>query len=127
MLHQEADGITAFAATKAFVNFLGRGYRKTGCFLIMERAEAQVVRTPFFKVYEFADHFNDIDSTDDLFNGFVPDHNNECNDRSHSAFDPMKRISYLKNPFIWAYENNPIFVATSIDGTAKHELPEGGL
>ena len=71
MLHQEADGIAALAATKTLVNLLGRRHREGGGLLVVKRAQTQVAGTPFFQFYKLADNINNIDATEYLLYGIL--------------------------------------------------------
>lgn len=73
MFHQETDGVAAASATKALVDFLGRGYGEGGRFLIMERAKAEVIRPAFFEFDELPHDFDDVDSVLDLLYGMLAD------------------------------------------------------
>ena len=55
MLHNEVDGIASFAAAEAFVDTLGGGYVEGGGFLVVERAEADVVRASLFQADAIGD------------------------------------------------------------------------
>jgi hypothetical protein len=74
MLHDKADRITAFAATKTFVDLLAGRHGKGGCFLIVKRAEAQVIGTPSFQFYKTSDHIEDIGAAHDLLYGIGRNH-----------------------------------------------------
>jgi hypothetical protein len=63
MFHQEADGITASAATKTFVDFLNRRYRERGCFFVVKRAEAKVIGASFFQFDEASNDLGDVNAT----------------------------------------------------------------
>ena len=71
MLHDEADGIAAFATTKTFINLFAWRYRKRRGFFIVKRAQAQVAGTPFFQFYKLADNINNIDATEYLLYGIL--------------------------------------------------------
>ena len=61
MLHDKADGIATFSATKAFVYFLGRRNGKGGRFFIVERAVADIVGSPSFQLNKCPNDIMDID------------------------------------------------------------------
>jgi len=69
MLHEEADGIPTSTTPKAFINFLGRGNRKGGCFFVMKRAKPQVICPSFFQFYKPANDLCDIDAAQNLLYG----------------------------------------------------------
>ena len=69
MLHEEADGIAASAASKTFIYFFGGGNRKGGCFFVMKRAEPQVVCPSFFQLYKPANDLCDVDAAQNLLYG----------------------------------------------------------
>src|ERR1035438_334295 len=60
MLHQKADRIATAAATKTFINFLGRRDGKGGCFFVMKRTKSQIVGASLFKFNKRTDDFNNI-------------------------------------------------------------------
>ena len=62
MFHQKTNSIATAAATKAFINFLGRGNSEGGGLFIMKRTKPQVIGTPAFELYEGANHINNIQS-----------------------------------------------------------------
>jgi hypothetical protein len=74
MFHDEANGITTFATSKTFINLLTGRYRERRGFFIVKRAEAKITGTPFFQLYELADHIKDIDSVEYLLYGILGDH-----------------------------------------------------
>jgi len=71
VLHQEADGIAAFAASETFVDLLGRRDGKRRGLFVMKGAEAQVVDPPFFQFYKFPYDFNDVNAGEDLLYGLL--------------------------------------------------------
>ena len=71
MLHNEADGIAAFATTKTFINFLTRRYGKRRSFFIVKRTKAKVAGTSFFQFYKLANDVHNIDATEDLLYGIL--------------------------------------------------------
>jgi hypothetical protein len=74
MLHDKADRITCFAATKTFIEFFGRGNRERGRFFIMKRTESEVIGASFFQLDKPADNVNDIKPAEDLLYGSLGDH-----------------------------------------------------
>ena len=62
VIHHEADGIAASAATKAVVELALWVHREGGGFLVVERAAGAVVFACFFKLYAAIDDFNDIEA-----------------------------------------------------------------
>ena len=73
MFHQKTDGIAAFSATEAFINFLGRGNGKRRGLFIVKRAEAQVAVAPFFEFHKRAHNFYNIYAALNLLYGFLAD------------------------------------------------------
>ena len=71
MLHEEADGVAAFTASKALVNFFGRGYGERWCFFVVKWALSEVVYATLFKPYKAADHLHDIDPAKYLLYGML--------------------------------------------------------
>jgi len=61
MLHDKADGVATLSATKAFVDFLGRGNSEGGCFFVVERAVANIVGSPSFQLNKSPHDIVDID------------------------------------------------------------------
>jgi hypothetical protein len=61
MLHDKANGIATLSATKAFVDFLGRGNGKGGSLFVVERAVANVVGSPSFQFHKRPDDIMNID------------------------------------------------------------------
>jgi len=74
MLHHEADGISAAAATKTFVNLFGRRNGKRRSLFVMKRTETKIISAPFFKLYKTADHINNIEAAQNLLYGAWGDH-----------------------------------------------------
>jgi hypothetical protein len=66
MFHQEADGVSAAPAAKAFVDFLAGRYGKGRGFLVVERAEAEVIRAPLFEPHKFSYHIDDVNTRKDF-------------------------------------------------------------
>jgi hypothetical protein len=60
MFHQETNGITASAATKTLVDFLGRGNGKRRGFFVMKGAKPQVIGPSFPEFDKLTDYFVDI-------------------------------------------------------------------
>jgi hypothetical protein len=74
MLHDEADGIAAGAATKALIDlFAGRNGERRGLF-VMERAQAEIVSASFLQFHEGAHYFHNIDAAEDLLYGVLRYH-----------------------------------------------------
>jgi len=73
MLHQKADGITAAAATKAFIDFFCGRNGERGRFFVVKWAEAEVIDAPFFELYKTTNDIDDIDATLDLLYGVLSD------------------------------------------------------
>jgi hypothetical protein len=76
MLHQKADGVTATATTKTFIDLFGGGNGKTGRFFIMEGAEPEVIDTPFLQFHKTANDIDDVDTALDLLYGLLCDQGN---------------------------------------------------
>jgi hypothetical protein len=60
MFHQEAYGVAAFTATKAFINLFAWRNCERWRFFIVEGALSDVVNAPFFQSYKPANNFDDI-------------------------------------------------------------------
>jgi hypothetical protein len=74
MLHDEADGIAAGAATKAFIDlFAGRNGKRRTLF-VMERAQAKIVSASFLQFHEGAYYFHNIYAAEDLLYGVLRYH-----------------------------------------------------
>ena len=73
MLHDEADGIAAFATAEAFINFFGWGNGKRRRFFIMKRAESEVAGAPLFQLHKPADHIHNVDAAEYLLYGILRD------------------------------------------------------
>ena len=86
MLHQEADGITAFAAAETLVNFLGWRNREGGRPFIMKRTIAQVVGAPFLQFYKLPNDINDINAVLNLFYRFPGYHTIKVAVLGHSTY-----------------------------------------
>ena len=71
MLHQEADGIAAAAATKTFINFFSGRNREGGRFFVVERTKSQVVNSSFLELYKAANDIDDVDTALDLLYGLL--------------------------------------------------------
>jgi hypothetical protein len=74
VLHQKGNGVSAFAAAEALVNFLVGRNRKRRSFFVVKRTQAQVVYASLLKFYVIAHYFHNVDTTDDLLYGFLVDH-----------------------------------------------------
>ena len=61
MLHDKADRVAGFTATKTFIQFFGGGDGERGGLLIMKRAKPQVIGAPLFELDEAADDLDNID------------------------------------------------------------------
>jgi len=66
MFHQKTDGIATAAATKAFIDFFGRGNSEGRSFFIMKRAEPKVIGASAFELYEAANHIYNVQSAEYL-------------------------------------------------------------
>lgn len=75
MFHQKRNGISAFAATKAFENFFGRRNGERWSFFVMKRTKSEVVGAPFFQANKTANDFNNINAGKNLLYGILRDHN----------------------------------------------------
>jgi hypothetical protein len=73
MLHQERDGITAFAAAKTFENFFGGRNRERWRSLVVKGTVAQIVGAAFFQLDKRTDDFNNIEPRKDLLYGVLCD------------------------------------------------------
>jgi hypothetical protein len=73
VLHQESDRISAAAATKTFVDFFGRTYRKRRRLFIMKRTKPKVIGAPFLEFNETTDHIDDIDAAKNLLYRMLAD------------------------------------------------------
>lgn len=73
MFHQKTDGVAAAAAAKTFVYFLGRRNGERRRFLIVKRAEPQVIGAPFLQLYKRAYYIDDIDTAEYLLYGVLRD------------------------------------------------------
>jgi hypothetical protein len=93
MLHEEADGIAAFTATKAFIDFFGRRDGKRRCFLVVKRANAQVIGTPFFELYKFSDDINNIYPAGNLLYGLGRNHNLSARITNSTGFQQLMLLS----------------------------------
>jgi hypothetical protein len=62
VLHDKADGITTFPASKTFVDFLGWGYRKGRGLFIVEGADSEVIGPPALELNKAAYDIQDIDA-----------------------------------------------------------------
>jgi hypothetical protein len=56
MLHEEADEITTFSASKTLENLFARRDREGGCFFVVKRTEAQIVGASSFQFDEMPHH-----------------------------------------------------------------------
>ena len=74
MLHDKADAITAFAAAETLIDLFTWRNSEGRSFLIMKRAEAKVIGSPFFEFYKITHHIEDINATKDLLYGGLGDH-----------------------------------------------------
>jgi hypothetical protein len=74
MLHNEADGIAAAAATKAFIDLLGGRNGEGGRFFAMERTKPQIVSASFLQLYKTADDLNNVYPAEDLLYRLLSDH-----------------------------------------------------
>src|SRR5687767_15992037 len=73
MLHQEADGIAAAAATKTFIDLLGGGNGKRRSFFVVKRTESQVIGASFLQFYKAAHDIDDIYTAEYLLYGLLRD------------------------------------------------------
>src|SRR5688500_15758696 len=73
MLHQEADGVTTFAATKTLVDLLSRRHSKRWGFFVVKRTLANVVYPTFFQAHKSSDYLYDIYPAEDLLYSLLAD------------------------------------------------------
>jgi hypothetical protein len=73
MLHEEVDGIAAFAATETFVDLLAAGNGEGRGFFVVKRAKAEVIGAAFFQFHEGADDLDDVYPVEDLLYGVLRD------------------------------------------------------
>ena len=73
MLHDEADGVAAFAAPETFVNLLSRRYSKRWGFFVVEWAKSQVVCTSFLQPHKPANDINNINLAQYFLYGLLCD------------------------------------------------------
>jgi hypothetical protein len=73
MVHEKADGIAAFAAAKAFVDFLNGRNGERRRFFIVKRAKAQVVNAPLLELNKSANDLYDINAALYLLYGLLGD------------------------------------------------------
>jgi len=71
MFHQKADGITAFTASEAFIDFLGRRDGEGWGFFVVEWAKSHVVCPPLFELNEVTHYLDDVDATLNLLYGML--------------------------------------------------------
>lgn len=62
MVHQKADGVSTFAASKALINFFGGRNGERRCFFVVEWAQSQIVGATLFQLYESPYDIYDINS-----------------------------------------------------------------
>jgi hypothetical protein len=74
MFHQEADGIAATAAAKAFIDLFYRGDSKGRGLLIMKGTKPQVIGAPLLKPHEAAYDLDDVYPAEYLLYGLLGDH-----------------------------------------------------
>lgn len=75
MLHQKADRISAFTATKAFIYFLCRRNSERGCPFIMEWTKTKVIGPPFFQFYKTANRIDNINTAENLLYSILGNQN----------------------------------------------------
>jgi hypothetical protein len=73
MLHQKADGVSAFATAETLENFLGRGNSKGRRLLVVKRTIAQIIRPSLFEFNKASNDINDINPALDLLYGILAD------------------------------------------------------
>ena len=71
MLHDEADGISALTATKAFIDLLTWRHSERRSFFIVERAKAKVAGAAFFQLDKLTYHINNINAAEYLLYGIL--------------------------------------------------------
>jgi len=74
MFHDKMNHVAAFAATETFANSFGGGDTERGRLVIMERAQADIIHTPFAKRDEFAHDFFYAGCIHDAVNGNLVNH-----------------------------------------------------
>lgn len=73
MFHQEADGITTFAASETLIDLFCRGNSERGRFFVVKWTEAKIIGASFLQFYERTNDINDIDPALNLLYRFLAD------------------------------------------------------
>jgi hypothetical protein len=79
VLHEEADGIAVFAATKAVVELFGGAHAEAGGFFAMEGAQPHEVGAALFELHVATHHLDHIGTGDQLLNKGLGDGHGQWN------------------------------------------------